>query len=327
MLLPLENITLIGAGTIGLSFAALHLRSSASSIITIYDPRPDLEAHVLSLLPNYLPPTHPPVPTLFSSGRLVLSPTLSAACTLSTDVVQEQGPESADFKTSLWPQIEALVSPSCHLWSSTSGIPASVQSSQMTNPGRLLVVHPFNPPHIMPLVEIVPSPTTPEVEVEVASYYFDRIGHSPVVIGKETTGFVANRLAFVLFREACRLVQQGVVRAEDVDRIVEGSIGLRWGIKGPFASYHDGGGANGLEGFLENVGRTVEDVWKEGEGPLEDGWKEMVVKQTESAYGPVSPQNFVERDRITRRVLEVIREEREAIAREKAQGDTASEEK
>jgi 3-hydroxyacyl-CoA dehydrogenase len=319
MILPLENITLIGAGTIGLSFAALHLRSSSTCVVTLHDPRPDLESHVLSLLPNYLPPSHAPVPELLASGRLVLAPALEAACTPSTHLVQEQGPEHVAFKTELWPQIEALVSPACHLWTSTSGIPASVQSAGMADPGRLLVVHPFNPPHVMPLVEIVPSPGTREVLVEVARAYFDRIGHTPVVIPKETTGFVANRLAFVLFREACSLVRQGVVRAQDVDRIVEASIGLRWGIKGPFASYHDGGGAGGLAGFLQNVGKTMKEVWAEGEGPIEGAWVEEVVGQTEEAYGAVTAQNYVERDRITRRVLEAIREEREAIAAEKAE--------
>jgi hypothetical protein len=104
-------------------------------------------------------------------------------------------------------------------------------------------------------------------------------------------------------------------------------IGLRWGIKGPFASYHDGGGIGGLEGFLEDIGRTVEQVWNEGEGPLEDGWKDMVVKQTESKSGNATPQNFVEKDRITKRVLEVIREELKAISREKAQGNAVAEEK
>ncbi|KAA8895296.1 hypothetical protein FN846DRAFT_343554 [Sphaerosporella brunnea] len=316
---PLENIALIGAGTIGLSFAALHLRSSSTCKVVLYDPRPDLDSHVLSLLPNYLPPTHESVTSLLASERLLFAPSLEEACTPSTHLVQEQGPESAEFKTDLWPKIEALVSPTCQLWTSTSGIPASVQSVGMSSPGRLLVVHPFNPPHIMPLIEVVPSPATPEALVESACEYFSRIGHRPVVIRKETTGFVANRLAFVLFREACSLVQQGVVRVEDVDKIVEASIGLRWGIKGPFASYHYGGGEGGLAGFLQNVGKTVKDVWSEGEGPIEGAWVEKVVGQTEEAYGAVTPQNYVERDIITRRVLEVIREEREAIAREETE--------
>ncbi|KAF8247539.1 3-hydroxyacyl-CoA dehydrogenase [Wilcoxina mikolae CBS 423.85] len=313
----LQNITIIGAGTIGLSFCALHLSTSPTTIITIHDPRPDLLQHIQTLLPTYLPSTSPPVPTLLTSGRLILAPTLSSACTSSTHLVQEQGPETHSFKSTLWPQIEALVSPSCHLWTSTSGIPASAQSQHMKAPERLLVVHPFNPPHIMLLVEIVPGPSTPQELVEVAREYFQRIGHRPVVIRKEKKGFVANRLAFVLFREACSLVQEGVVRVEDVDAIVENSVGLRWGVKGPFASYHDGGGAGGLGAFLGNVGKTVKEVWADGEGDIEGPWDETVVAQTEEAYGEVTKESLVERDRITRRVLEAIRSEKEAIAREK----------
>lgn len=315
--MALNNITVIGAGTIGLSFCALHFRSP-TVVVTIYDPRPDLLDHVTTILPDYLPPSSPAVATLLSTSRLILAPTLEAACTLDTSLVQEQGPEFVPFKTDLWQKVEALVSQTCYIWTSTSGIPASVQSAQMKNPARLLVAHPFNPPHIMPLIEIVPSPTTSPNLVAAATEYFKALGHTPVVIMKEKTGFVANRLAFALLREACTLVDQGVVRVEDVDKIVEASIGLRWGIKGPFASYHDGGGAGGLGAFLGNVGRTVKDIWEEEEVKLGEDWEEKVVKQTEEAYGPVVRENLVERDRITRKVLEAVRIEREAIAREKA---------
>ena len=315
--MAIENITIIGAGTIGLSFCALHLKSPNVKV-TIHDPRTDLLEHVTSLLPGYLPPNAPPVSELFDSARLNLVQTLDAACTATTDLVQEQGPESSHFKSSLWPQVEALVSPACHLWTSTSGIPASLQAVHMETPARLVVVHPFNPPHIMPLIEIVPSPDTPAHLVAAAKDYFETLGHSPVVITKEKTAFVANRLAFVFLREACSLVDQGVVTVPDLDKIVEASLGLRWGIKGPFASYHDGGGAGGLAAFMGNVGETVKDVWAEGEGSLGEGWEAKIVQQTEEAYGAVTKENFVERDRITRKVLETIRSERAAIAREKA---------
>lgn len=179
-------------------------------------------------------------------------------------------------------------------------------------------MHPFNPPHIMPLVEVVPSAATPEGVVEWAVRYFMGIGHEPVVVRREMKGFVVNRLAFAVLREACHLVREGVVGVEDVDRIVEGSLGPRWSVKGPFASYHDGGGKGGLEAFMANIGGTIQDVWDElgtvnmGDGSLqgEGLWRDDVVRQTKEAYGEVTEEDFVFRDRATRRVLEVIRDEK-----------------
>ncbi|KAI5846736.1 hypothetical protein BZA05DRAFT_447372 [Tricharina praecox] len=306
----MENITLLGCGTIGLSFAAVHLRSSSSSIVTILDPRPDLATILAPLL------------AVYGASRVLIAPTLSDACTSRTHLVQESGPESVSWKTSLWAEVEGLVSAQCQLWSSTSGIPASVQGARMQRPARLIVVHPFNPPAVMPLIEIVPGPGAEEVVVERAREYWERVGYRPVVIREERKGFVANRLAFVMLREAVGLVQQGVVGVREVDAIVENSVGLRWGVRGPFRSYHDGGGElenGGLRGFLEKVGGTVREVWAEGEGDLPAGWEETVIAQTEEAYGSVTQESLDERDRITRRVLQAIREEKEAIELEKVE--------
>lgn len=313
----MSNITIIGAGTIGLSFCALHLTHHPATKITIHDPRPDLKSHIESLLPGYLLESQRhSLQSLFSTGQLQIANTLEEACTGETEIVQEQGPENPAFKTTLWLRVESLVSESCLLWSSTSGIPASVQSTNMKDPGRLVVVHPFNPPHIMPLIEVVPSPATPEKLVQKAVEYFNGIGHKPVVLRKETKGFVVNRLAFALLREACHLVREGVVSVEDVDKIVENSLGLRWSIKGPFASYHDGGGKGGLEAFIANIGGTIQDVWDET-GVVNIGdknrnneglWTDDVIRQTKEAYGEVTDENFVLRDRVTRRVLEAIKD-------------------
>lgn len=312
-------ITLIGSGTIGLSFAALHLARTPEASITIYDPRPDLLSHVHSLLPGYLSSVGTiSVADCLESGRLKLAASLEEACTQKTSVVQEQGPENEPFKVGLWPQVESFVSPSCLLWSSTSGIPASVQSQGMESPGRLVVVHPFNPPHIMPLLEIVPGPATPASAIEAPLQYFKHIGHSPVVVQREKIGFVANRLAFALLREACSLVADDVVSAKDLDTIVENSVGPRWCVKGPLASYHDGGGKDGLGGFFENIGRTIESVWEDSSAsPVEFGkgdWKEKVVNQTMDAYGVVTKENFAGRDRITKAVLEAVRAEKQGNA-------------
>ncbi|KAK5138796.1 hypothetical protein LTR04_004183, partial [Oleoguttula sp. CCFEE 6159] len=297
------RITLVGAGTIGLSFAALHLQHlSDPSHLTIYDTRPDLSDHVLSTLPRYLPPSHAAL-----AQRVRLASDLSSAVS-SASIIQEQGPENLAFKTDIWASVERHAPRHALFWSSTSGIPASAQSAHMTDPSRLLVVHPYNPPHVMPLLEVVPSPRTAPAVVERTLAFWRERGRTPVVVKKECTGFVANRLAFALLREGVHLVAEGVVTVEEVDRIVETSMGPRWAVAGPFRSYHAGGGKGGLEAFFANIGGTVQGCWEDsGRENVGDGWEEEVFRQTREAYGEV---DVATRDRITKRVLEVIAEER-----------------
>ena len=312
-----HRICLIGVGAIGVSFAALHLRYS-SAVVSIYDTRKDLKQHLESVLPGYVDSQAPElsVPQLLASGRLLLCASLEEACQSAT-IVQEQGPENPTFKQSIWPQVEQLVSPTTHLWSSTSGIPASVQSRYMNDKSRLLVVHPFNPPHILPLLEIVPSPTTSTAEVDFVREYFTslRSGHRPIVIHKEVPGFVGNRLAFTLLREACSLVNEGVITAADLDTLVESSIGPRWAVQGPFKTYNLGGSTGGLAAFFANLSGTIQDVWddqkpvsfgKIGE-EVQPAWEQQVVSQTEEAYGRPDSKAYAIRDEALRKVLDVQR--------------------
>lgn len=197
------------------------------------------------------------VGSLVASGRLNLANSTQAAVQ-NSNIVQEQGPENAAFKQAIWQEIETHAPPDCLFWSSSSGIPASIQSTRMRSPTRLLIVHPYNPPHIMPLLEIVPAPGADARLVERTLEYWKGMDRVPVVLTKECTGFVANRLAFALFREAVHLVREGVISAQELDELVENSMGPRWVVAGPFKSYHFGGGAAGIEGFMKNVGGTVQ---------------------------------------------------------------------
>jgi 3-hydroxyacyl-CoA dehydrogenase len=171
-----------------------------------------------------------------------------------------------------------------------------MKSTDMKDPSRLVVVHPYNPPHVMPLLEGVPSPSTSQDVIEQTLQYWKSLGRAPVVIKQECTGFVANRLAFVLLREAVHLVKEGTVTVEELDKIVETSMGPRWAVAGPFKSYHAGGGKGGLEAFFANI------------VDVGDGWEEDVFRQTKDAYGVV---DTAVRDRVTTRVLDVVREEKE----------------
>jgi 3-hydroxyacyl-CoA dehydrogenase len=317
-----ERVALIGLGAIGISFLALHL-SYSSAVVSVYDPRPDLQEHLESVLPLYLPEGAPSVAGLISSNRLKLCSSLESAVRTAT-VVQEQGPENRAFKQKTWSEVVKHVSPTTHLWSSTSGIPASQQLADLEGESaesareRLLIVHPFNPPHIMPLLELVPSSQTSPAETDFAKHYFTllRSGHRPIVVHKETAGFVANRLSFILFREACNLVDQGVASVEEVDEIVRASLGPRWAVAGPFKMYGFGGGDKGMRGFLHNIGEAIDGVWKDGSRQVamtdEPGlWKEKIIAQTDRAYGLPTAQQIRARDRGLRAVVKAQEEQEE----------------
>ena len=308
---PSYNVALIGLGSIGISFAALHLRFG-SGVVTVFDTRPDLQQHVESVLPGYLGTNEGSLnlKDALSQGRLIVCSSLEEAVR-NADIVQEQGPENVGFKQEVWSQIEKCALKEAHFWSSTSGIAASIQNQGMTDRSRLLVVHPFNPPHILPLIEIVPSPETRKDEIEFARTYFGELGsgHRPVVINKELPGFVGNRLAFILFREAAYLVKEKVVSVQDVDAVIEASLGPRFATQGPFKSYHLGGGAAGIRGFLGNLNSTIQEVWDSYENvnfsgkDKEDAWEEKVIRQTEDAYGMPTPAEYSARDKHLQLIL------------------------
>jgi 3-hydroxyacyl-CoA dehydrogenase len=296
-----KKIAIVGAGTIGLSFVKLHLKYSAEAVaITICDTRPDLEEYVSTGL-GITDRKHP--------SSTVKTTKLLAEAVAQASIVQEQGPENLAFKAKIWPQIEEHAPAAALFWSSTSGIPASAQSQHMKDRSRLLVVHPYNPPHVMPLLEVVPSPSTSRDVIDRTLQYWKSLGRAPVVIKQECTGFVANRLAFVLLREAIHLVKEGIVTVEELDKIVETSMGPRWAVAGPFRSYHAGGGSGGLEAFFANIGGTVQQCWSDaGKVNVGDGWEDDIFRQTMDAYGVV---DTAMRDRITKRVLDVVVEEKE----------------
>lgn len=299
------KVAIIGAGTIGLSFAALHLMKSPNCTVIIYDTRPDLKEYMEAKLPGYLIDADVNECTTRVSTADSLAKAVGDA-----NIVQEQGPETASFKHTAWAQIEQHAPQDALFWSSTSGIPASEQSKDMKDQTRLVVVHPYNPPHIMPLLEVVPSPSTSQEVIDRTLEYWRSLGRVPVLIRKECTGFVANRLAFALFREACSLVAQGVVGVEDLDAVVQASMGPRWTVAGPFKSYHAGGGEGGLGSFMDKIGGTVQECWDASEKDVKSGgivvgeeWQEHICRQTDEAYGIV---DTAERDVKTKAVLEAV---------------------
>lgn len=254
-----RRITVIGAGVIGLSWTALFLAHGLH--VTVHDIAPDAEARIREGLARLKP-------GLRSLGlscegwdaRLHVEPDLARAVA-DADLVQENGPDRIAFKRTLWARVEQHAPAHALLLSSSSGIPTKQQARDMREPGRLMIGHPFNPPHLIPLVEVAPHRQTPPELAQRTLRFYRSIGKHPMLLRKEVPGFVANRLQAALLREAVLMVKWGVVSADELDDIVTQSIGLRWATGGPFLSFHLGGGPTGFSGFLKHFARGVQLLW------------------------------------------------------------------
>jgi len=169
------------------------------------------------------------------------------------DFVQENGPERPEFKMKLFADMDDATPPDSLIASSSSGITMSVMQSKCARPERCVVGHPFNPPHIIPLVEVVGGTKTAPEAIEQAMKFYAAIGKKAIYLRKELPGHVANRLQAALYREVAYLIQEGVLSVADADDAVSWGPGLRWGVMGPSLQWHVGGGAGGIKHFMEHL--------------------------------------------------------------------------
>jgi ketoreductase RED1 len=279
-----ERATVVGGGVIGVSWTALFLAHGLH--VTVSDPLPGIETRVRAAIAQ-IAPTLADLGLTVDGERLAFEPDVSVAVA-TADVVQENGPERTDVKRSLWASIEQGAPPDAIFASSSSSIPASVMAASMKQPQRLVVGHPFNPPHLVPLVEVVPSPDTDPAAVQRAVDFYRAVGKRPQVLSREIPGFVANRLQAALFREAVNLVAEGVVTEQQLDDVVTSSIGMRWAVAGPFLTFHLGGGPGGLGDFLTHLGPTLEALWSNlGSPTLDQKTADLLRAQANGFDGPV----------------------------------------
>jgi 3-hydroxyacyl-CoA dehydrogenase len=248
---PIRRIAIVGTGVIGASWAALYLARGFDVIAT--DPSPDADVK----LRRYVEDAWPALTTIgLSSGasrdRLSFTTDLKEALS-KADFVQENGPERPDFKIKLFADLDEASPPDSIIASSSSGLTPSVIQSGMKRPERCLIGHPFNPPHIIPLVEVVGGAKTAPAAIEQAIAFYKSIGKKAIRLNKEIPGHVANRLQVALYKEVLYLIEQGVLSVGDADDAVSWGPGLRWGIMGPNLQFHLAGGAGGIKHFFEGV--------------------------------------------------------------------------
>jgi 3-hydroxyacyl-CoA dehydrogenase len=257
---PIRRIAIIGTGVIGSSWTALFLAKGLEVVAT--DIAPNAEAG----LNHFVDAAWPALERLGlapggSRSKLTFTPDLAAAVT-GTDLVQENGPERIDFKKKLYGQLDELLPPEVIIASSSSGLTMSeIQSGCRSHPERCVIGHPFNPPHLIPLVEIVGGAKTSEDTIQRATQFYAALGKRPVRLYKELSGHVANRLQAAIIREVYYLVSEGVLSAADADTALSWGPGLRWGIMGNMLLNHLGGGQGGIEHFLQQFTGPLTAWW------------------------------------------------------------------
>jgi 3-hydroxyacyl-CoA dehydrogenase len=258
---PVRRVAIIGTGVIGASWTALFLAKGLQVVAT--DIAPNAEAALRKFVDTAWP----------ALERLGLSPGASrsnlkftaalAEAVTGVDLVQENGPERIDFKQKLYAQLDELLPSDVIIASSSSGLKMSdIQLGAASHPERCVIAHPFNPPHLIPLVEIVGGTRTSQTTIQRADDFYTSIGQRTVRLNKEMPGHVANRLQAALAREVYYLVADGVLSAADVDTALCWGPGLRWGIMGNMLLNHLGGGPGGIEHFFQQFTAPMTAWWK-----------------------------------------------------------------
>ena len=248
---PIRRIAIVGTGVIGASWAAEYLARGFDVVAT--DPAPNAEANLRKYVDEaWKDLTSVGLSKGASRDRLTFTTDMKKALS-QADLVQENGPERPDFKMKLYADMDEVTPVDSLLASSSSGITPSVIQSKCRHPERVVIGHPFNPPHIVPLVEVVGGSKTAPEAVQQAIAFYGSIGKKPIHVKKELPGHVANRFQAALYREMLYIIEQGILSVEDTDAAVSYGPGLRWGVMGQSLQWHLGGGAGGIKHFMDHL--------------------------------------------------------------------------
>lgn len=257
---PIKTIAIVGTGVIGASWAAFY--ASKGFTVKLYDVDPDGCRKGLEQARHFIDDLKIKKWIDTKTATIALDQMSRhddfIEAIADIEMVQESIAEDYEIKKTLFKQLDAVLPPSVFLASSSSGLLMTEIQQVTRHPGRCLIAHPFNPPHLIPLVELVPGQATDPKTIDDMRVFFEMLGKTPVVLKKEAPGHIANRLAAALWREAIDIVLQGIASVEDVDKAVCAGPGLRWSLMGQHMIYHLGGGQGGLAHFIDHLGPAVE---------------------------------------------------------------------
>jgi 3-hydroxyacyl-CoA dehydrogenase len=313
------QVAVLGAGTIGASWTAQFLARGLA--VAVYDPAPDGEERVREFVARAWP----------ALERLGLSDNADpsrvsfhddpAAAVAGAALVQENGPENLELKRSLFAALDAALAPDAVVASSTSGLMPSELQAGRRGPERYVVGHPFNPPHLIPLVEVVGGRATDPAVIDWTAEFYAALGKRPIRIRREVPGHVANRMQVALYREAIHLVLEDVASIADVDAAIAYGPGLRWAFMGPHMAHHLAGGRGGLRHLLEHIGPGIERWWNDlGRPDLTPAAIDRLVEAFGKAEARPIAQLEAERDALLLALLETLQATRRRLA-ERARKD------
>lgn len=249
----------LGGGVIGASWAALFLASGRS--VALFDPDPNIERSVRDYIDRAWPTLTELGLCAQGNPDAIRFCTTAASAVEGADFVQENAPERLPIKHATFAEIEPHLGPQTIVASSASGLMLSQMQGGWRNPARFVLGHPFNPPHLIPLVEVLGNERTADDVVPLARSFYHSLGKVTIQLNKEKNGHVANRLQAALWREAISLVIEGVASVEDVDKAVWAGPGLRWAAMGPTMLFNLGAGAGGLRAFCDHFSDTFNGWW------------------------------------------------------------------
>jgi len=272
----IKTVSCVGAGVIGYSWALYFSLKKLN--VTVYD----ISDESLSLAKKRV---HSSLSSLIKNGVIdeqeslkieerILYTTSMEEAVSNAQLIVESAPENYDIKRSIVKEIEEFTSDDTIIVSSTSGLLITEIAKDAKHPERFIGAHPYNPPHLIPLVEITKGEKTSEEVVRVAKEFYISIGKEPVVLQKEALGFICNRIQMALYREVCDLVSRGVCSVEDADKAVTFGPGLRWGIMGPSLVFQLGGGEHGISGLLQHLNPSI-NLWLEDMADFKEFPKEF----------------------------------------------------
>lgn len=253
------NVAVLGAGVIGASWTALFLAGGHN--VAVYDPAADTERlvrdHVKSAWPTL---GQLGLAGIKGPGELTFHATAAEAVEFA-DFVQESVPERLPLKLELYSAIEPALKRGAIVATSASGLRLREMQAGWRDPGRFILGHPFNPPHLIPLVEVMGNDRTAPGVVESAEQFYRSLGKATIRVKREVPGHVANRLQAALWREAIHLMSIGAASVEDVDTAIWAGPGLRWAAMGPTMLFHLGAGERGMAAFCERYADSFHRWW------------------------------------------------------------------
>ncbi|MCU1686518.1 MAG: 3-hydroxybutyryl-CoA dehydrogenase [Amycolatopsis sp.] len=305
-----DTVACVGAGVIGGGWVA-HFLARGYRVVA-WDPSPDTDDKLSRLVAAAWPAlTSLGLAEGASMDNLTIAPTLAEAVA-NAGFVQESAPEDLSLKQKLLADIDAVTPPGVVIASSTSGYSMTEMQVAASTPERLVVGHPFNPPYLIPLVEVVGGELTESWAVEWAAEFYRHVGKSVIKMDQELPGFIANRLQEALWREALHMVANGEATVDQIDTAITDGPGLRWPAQGPCLTFHLAGGEGGMAHMLDHFGPSLKSPWTRLEAPeLTKDLRDAMVAGVESeADGRTIADLVAERDRAIIAVQRAVEETR-----------------